>query len=181
MNRLADELALRETHFINPNGLPAAWDITRVPETWRSSHASRAADPIFAQTVSTPKHGCTLVDAKDQLRNVLWTNTNRLLDTEGYDGVTNGNDPSRRRVPGGQRRSRRRSSDRDHTGCQLHGGPLCRRPELVPLGLAVARSPAIPGTAGPMIRHYLKRQRPTGRSRRVVPNDPRDQEAHREP
>ena len=89
MNRVAADLGLHETHFANPNGLPApghrssARDLARL-----ASHA--LAEPVFATVVSTQKHGCTLVDAKGQRRNVVWTNTNHLLDTEGYDGVKTG-------------------------------------------------------------------------------------------
>ena len=89
MNRLADELGLRETHFINPNGLPAPGHYSSARDLAKLARIA-LAEPIFAQTVSTPKHGCMLVDAKGQRRNVLWTNTNRLLDTEGYDGVKTG-------------------------------------------------------------------------------------------
>jgi serine-type D-Ala-D-Ala carboxypeptidase (penicillin-binding protein 5/6) len=46
--------------------------------------------PAFASYVSTRKHGYTLSNAKGQQRNIVWTNTNRLLDTEGYDGVKTG-------------------------------------------------------------------------------------------
>ena len=40
--------------------------------------------------MSTRKHGYSLLDPNGQKRNVVWTNTNRLLDTEGYDGVKTG-------------------------------------------------------------------------------------------
>ena len=89
MNRVAAELGLHETHFENPNGLPApthrssARDLARL-----ARHA--LAEPAFAAVVSTRKHGCTLVDGEGKRRNVVWTNTNHLLDTEGYDGVKTG-------------------------------------------------------------------------------------------
>ncbi len=89
MNRVAEELGLHETHFANPNGLPApghrssARDLARL-----ASHA--LTQPIFATVVATRKHGCTLIDAMGGRRNVVWTNTNHLLDTEGYDGVKTG-------------------------------------------------------------------------------------------
>jgi serine-type D-Ala-D-Ala carboxypeptidase (penicillin-binding protein 5/6) len=89
MNRLADELGLRETHFVNPNGLPAPGHLSSARDLAKLACVA-LAEPIFAKTVSTQKHGCTLVDAKGQRRNVVWTNTNRLLDTEGYDGVKTG-------------------------------------------------------------------------------------------
>jgi D-alanyl-D-alanine carboxypeptidase (penicillin-binding protein 5/6) len=89
MNRVADELRLHETHYVNPNGLTAprhhssARDLAKL-----TSHA--LAQPALATVVSTRKHRCTLVDAKGHQRDVVWTNTNHLLDTEGYDGVKTG-------------------------------------------------------------------------------------------
>jgi D-alanyl-D-alanine carboxypeptidase (penicillin-binding protein 5/6) len=90
MNRTAKALAMNETHFANPHGLPApdhhasARDLARLA-------AAVLADPILAPVVATPKHGATLHGpAPDQSRNIVWTNTNRLLDTEGYDGVKTG-------------------------------------------------------------------------------------------
>jgi D-alanyl-D-alanine carboxypeptidase (penicillin-binding protein 5/6) len=89
MNRVAAELGLRETHYANPNGLPAAGHHSSARDLARlTRHA--LAEPAFAAVVSTAKHGCTLLDAKGQRRNVVWTNTNRLLETEGYDGVKTG-------------------------------------------------------------------------------------------
>ncbi len=89
MNRVAAELGLRETHFENPNGLSApthrssARDLARL-----ARHA--LADPTFAAVVATRKRGCTLIDGEGKRRNVAWTNTNHLLDIEGYDGVKTG-------------------------------------------------------------------------------------------
>ena len=89
MNRVADELGLHETHFANPNGLPAAGHRSSARDLAKlTSHA--LTQPMFAAVVSTRKHGCTLIDAKGGRRNVVWTNTNHLLDTEGYDGVKTG-------------------------------------------------------------------------------------------
>jgi D-alanyl-D-alanine carboxypeptidase (penicillin-binding protein 5/6) len=90
MNRTARSLGLAETHFANPHGLPA-----------RDHHASARdlarlaslvlADPTLARVVSTARHGATLRGPADgQTRDVIWKNTNRLLDIEGYDGVKTG-------------------------------------------------------------------------------------------
>jgi D-alanyl-D-alanine carboxypeptidase (penicillin-binding protein 5/6) len=89
MNRAAAELGLHETHFANPNGLPApghhasARDLAKL-----TRHA--LAEPAFAAVVSTRKHGSTLVDGQGKRRNVVWTNTNHLLEIEGFDGVKTG-------------------------------------------------------------------------------------------
>jgi serine-type D-Ala-D-Ala carboxypeptidase (penicillin-binding protein 5/6) len=89
MNRTAVELGLKETHFVNPNGLPADGHHSSARDLARLTHHALAL-PAFAAYVSTPKHVSSLVDAHGQRRDVDWTNTNRLLETEGYDGVKTG-------------------------------------------------------------------------------------------
>lgn len=89
MNRVAGELGLRQSHFVNTHGLPAA------------DHHSSAADlarlarvlleqPLLARVVSTSKHACTVEDEGGNKRTIVWSNTNRLLGIEGYDGVKTG-------------------------------------------------------------------------------------------
>ena len=51
---------------------------------------SPSLDPTFAAVVATPRRGATLVDGKGKARDVVWTNTNKLLESEGYDGVKTG-------------------------------------------------------------------------------------------
>ncbi|MEM9659183.1 MAG: D-alanyl-D-alanine carboxypeptidase, partial [Planctomycetota bacterium] len=46
--------------------------------------------PIFREIVATAQHGCTVNGSSGYRRNVVWRNTNRLLKTEGYDGVKTG-------------------------------------------------------------------------------------------
>jgi serine-type D-Ala-D-Ala carboxypeptidase (penicillin-binding protein 5/6) len=83
MNRVAEKLGLHETHFENPNGLPApthrssARDLARLAQ-----HA--LSEPVFASVVSTRQHD------QGKRRNVVWKNTNHLLEIEGYDGVKTG-------------------------------------------------------------------------------------------
>ncbi len=89
MNATAEELRLSHTHFVNTHGLPAddhhagAGDLARLA-------AVLLKDPVLAKVVATSKHGCALVDAEGNARNVVWENTNRLLGIEGYDGVKTG-------------------------------------------------------------------------------------------
>lgn len=89
MNRVSTGLGLHETHFENPNGLPApkhrssARDLAKL-----ARHA--LAEPVFAEVVSTWEHAGTAVDEAGKRREITWSNTNRLLDIEGYDGVKTG-------------------------------------------------------------------------------------------
>jgi D-alanyl-D-alanine carboxypeptidase (penicillin-binding protein 5/6) len=89
MNRVAVELGLQETRFANPHGLPASGHHSSARDL--AVLARRALDrPLFASTVATARRGHALKDAKGNARNVVWTNTNRLLETEGYDGIKTG-------------------------------------------------------------------------------------------
>ena len=89
MNRTAAELGLHETHFVNPNGLPAPGHQSSARDLAKLAHHALAL-PSFARYVSTMKHGATVHGPNGRKRNVVWTNTNRLLGTEGYDGVKTG-------------------------------------------------------------------------------------------
>ncbi len=89
MNRVASELGLRATRFANPHGLPAADHHASAQDLARLA-ATALGDPRFAAYVATLRRGCTLTDAEGQRRNVVWSNTNRLLRIEGYDGVKTG-------------------------------------------------------------------------------------------
>jgi D-alanyl-D-alanine carboxypeptidase (penicillin-binding protein 5/6) len=91
MNRVAADLGLKSTHFVNTHGLTAAGHHSSARDLARLAREA-LSDPNFARVVSTPERGCALKlpGADKGTRNVVWTNTNRLLATEGYDGVKTG-------------------------------------------------------------------------------------------
>ncbi|WP_435016076.1 peptidoglycan-binding protein [Tundrisphaera sp. TA3] len=89
MNRVAAELGMKETHFGNPHGLPVADHHASARDLAKLASVG-LRNPIFARVVNTPKHGYAPTSADGKTRNVVWTNTNRLLGTEGYDGVKTG-------------------------------------------------------------------------------------------
>jgi len=89
MNRVAGGLGLRETHFDNPHGLPSPGHHSSARDLAKLAQVARL-DPTFASVVATLRRGASLVDASGQSRNVVWSNTNRLLEFEGYDGVKTG-------------------------------------------------------------------------------------------
>jgi D-alanyl-D-alanine carboxypeptidase (penicillin-binding protein 5/6) len=89
MNRVAGELGLRETHFVNPNGLPAPGHQSSARDLARLAQQALAL-PAFARYVATRTYGCTILGPDGQRRQLVWTNTNRLLDIDGYDGVKTG-------------------------------------------------------------------------------------------
>ena len=89
MNRVAEELGLRETRFANPHGLPAPDHRSSARDLARLAQVA-LRDPTFAAVVATSRRGATLVDAAGHRRDVVWSNTNKLLEFEGYDGVKTG-------------------------------------------------------------------------------------------
>ena len=89
MNRVAAALGLAETHFDNPHGLPLATHRTSARDLAKLASVA-LRDSTFARVVNTPKHGSTVTNQAGHSRNVIWSNTNRLLGTEGYDGVKTG-------------------------------------------------------------------------------------------
>ena len=89
MNSQAQQLGLKCTYFENTSGLTAP------------KHKSSASDlitlafhamqqPLFHKIVGTVQYGCTVKGKEGYQRNLVWRNTNRLLRTEGYDGVKTG-------------------------------------------------------------------------------------------
>ena len=89
MNRTAQRLGMLDTNYENPHGL------TEVGHQSSASDLLRLASkclqmPRFRDYVGTKQRGCTVVGPGGYTRNVKWTNTNRLLDTQGYLGVKTG-------------------------------------------------------------------------------------------
>jgi D-alanyl-D-alanine carboxypeptidase (penicillin-binding protein 5/6) len=89
MNRTAAELGMNESHFENTHGLTHA-DHKLSPRDLVRLSWSAMQQPLFRGYVSTSEFGCTLESLSGYQRNVIWRNTNRLLATEGYDGVKTG-------------------------------------------------------------------------------------------
>ena len=80
MNRLAGELGLRETHFANTHGLPRR--AATKPATWPRSLGSPWPSPT-SPVVSRRQARLQVSGRQGHRRNVVWTNTNRLLETKG--------------------------------------------------------------------------------------------------
>ncbi len=89
MNAAARELKLKQTHFVNPNGLThddhhaSAADLMTL--SW---HALQV--PVLARCVATRQYTAKVRTADGETRRVTWNNTNRLLKIDGYDGVKTG-------------------------------------------------------------------------------------------
>ena len=89
MNDAAKELKMDTTGYRNPNGLPEEGHQSSAADLLKLSYAAMQ-QPLFRKYVSTPQHGCTVEGAEGYKRNLFWKNTNRLLNTEGYDGIKTG-------------------------------------------------------------------------------------------
>lgn len=89
MNRAAKDLGMKQTHYANPHGLPD------------NNHLSTANDQVllaakvmqneqFRNYVQTRQHAVKVQGPGGYTRNVVWKNTNKLLEIAGYSGLKTG-------------------------------------------------------------------------------------------
>lgn len=89
MNRAAKELGLKQTRYANPHGLPD------------NNHLSTASDQVvlaakamqndqFREYVQTRQHATKVQGPGGNARNIVWKNTNKLLEIAGYSGLKTG-------------------------------------------------------------------------------------------
>ena len=88
MNTRAKALGLKEMSYRDPNGLSrenvsSARDLAELT-------LEAMKDERFRAYVATRRHECEITGPDGGKRKAAWTNTNRLLDTEGYEGVKTG-------------------------------------------------------------------------------------------
>ena len=89
MNKLAAELGMVVTRFMNPHGLSHDQHVSSPADLFRLAlHAMR--HDTFREIVNIRQFGCTVRSAQGYQRNVVWKNTNRLLSIEGYSGIKTG-------------------------------------------------------------------------------------------
>lgn len=89
MNEAAKEIGLDQTSFRNPHGLTAPGHAASARDLVRLGQQV-LADPLLSQVVSTGRYRCEVTAAEGGQREVVWTNTNRLLGVEAYDGLKTG-------------------------------------------------------------------------------------------
>jgi D-alanyl-D-alanine carboxypeptidase (penicillin-binding protein 5/6) len=87
MNRRARELGLKETSYLDPNGLSRNLSSPRDLATLTSLAMKL---PLFRKYVATRRHEGEVVGPAGDKRTVVWENTNHLLAIEGFDGVKTG-------------------------------------------------------------------------------------------
>lgn len=89
MNRLAAELGMSETTYANPHGLTHPDHKSTVRDQFRLATAA-LQQPGFRELVQTPYHAAIVTGPGGYQRTIVWRNTNRLLEIEGYAGVKTG-------------------------------------------------------------------------------------------
>lgn len=87
MNRQAEAWKLAQTRYFDPHGLGKNHSSTANLATiaWKAMQNEQ-----FRQYVQTRQYEYEVTSAKDEKRKVVWKNTNRLLETDGYDGIKTG-------------------------------------------------------------------------------------------
>jgi D-alanyl-D-alanine carboxypeptidase (penicillin-binding protein 5/6) len=88
MNARAKELGLKELSYRDPHGLSRE-NVSSARDLAALAHAAMK-DERFRQYVSTRRHECAVTTPDGGTRKVAWSNTNKLLDVEGYEGVKTG-------------------------------------------------------------------------------------------
>ena len=88
MNRVAKELGLTETNFVNPHGLNNYYNKSSACDVAKLSSVAMK-EPLFREIVRCKKYKCKgmTIDGEDKF--FKWVNTNKLLD-KGYNGVKTG-------------------------------------------------------------------------------------------
>ncbi len=89
MNAMASQLNMTNSSFKNPNGLPEQGHQSTASDLIKLAHHAMQLS-TFRDYVATAQHGCTVTGPGGYERNLAWKNTNRLLRTEGYEGIKTG-------------------------------------------------------------------------------------------
>lgn len=87
MNREAAALKMTGTRYFDPHGLGSN---RSTPRDLAVLAAACLRNDLFRTIVNARRHAATITAPDGTTRTVAWTNTNRLLGIEGYDGVKTG-------------------------------------------------------------------------------------------
>ncbi len=89
MNRTAARLGLKNTQFTNPHGLPDKAHYSSANDLFRIACAASKI-PSLTECAACRQHGCRLSGPEGYQRNIVWKNTNELLEIDGYQGLKTG-------------------------------------------------------------------------------------------
>lgn len=88
MNRRAKGLGLKEMRYQDPNGLSKE-NVSSVRDLATLAREAMKEE-LFRTVVATRRHDGAVLDPAGKQRTAAWTNTNKLLEIEGYEGVKTG-------------------------------------------------------------------------------------------
>ncbi len=89
MNAAAAELGMATTHYVNPHGLTNDTHLCSAQDLCKLT-ASAARLPLFRKIIATPTYSCLVDGPSGYQRKLVWNNTNRLLQIEGFSGAKTG-------------------------------------------------------------------------------------------
>ena len=89
MNAEAARLGMANTHFCNPHGLTEERHLSTASDLAILARATQGST-LFRSYVATRQRGAVVHGPDGAARNMIWKNTNKLLATEGYDGIKTG-------------------------------------------------------------------------------------------
>lgn len=89
MNDEAAKLGMKNSHFANPHGLPDEAHLSTANDLLKLARVA-AKHRQIKECANCRQHGCRLLGPGGYQRNILWKNTNRLLEIEGYEGLKTG-------------------------------------------------------------------------------------------
>ena len=89
MNVTALSLGMDDTHYKNPHGLDDDEHYASPRDLALLAQAALKLTP-YRETVNTRRYICIVETDLGSTRQIVWNNTNQLLNIEGYDGVKTG-------------------------------------------------------------------------------------------
>lgn len=89
MNAEAQRLGMAETGYRNPHGLTAKGHVTSARDMVKLAHAAMQSQ-TFRTVVATRRYPTTVDSVAGYKRNLVWNNSNRLLNYQGFYGVKTG-------------------------------------------------------------------------------------------
>lgn len=89
MNAEAERLGMEDTGYRNPHGLTAKGHVTTARDMIKLAHAAMQSE-TFRKVVATRRYATTVDSVAGYKRNLVWNNTDRLLNYQGFYGVKTG-------------------------------------------------------------------------------------------
>jgi len=89
MNQTAAQIPMPHTRYVNPHGLTHADHRSAARDQFQLARACLKL-PAFREVVQTREHRAPVQGPGGYVREAVWTNTNRLLNQQGFAGVKTG-------------------------------------------------------------------------------------------